>query len=147
MGIREEMPVLARHEGEWDGTYIVVDTNGTVLDRHRAQITCAFPTEGPYAYQQTNRYTWPDGRTETIDFPATYRDGNIWFDTDRLVGHAWEVDERTVILTWSYRSDPQTYLYEMIQLDDTAVQRSRVWQWFERGRVTRRTLIEEHRVS
>lgn len=45
--IRTAMPVLARHEGDWEGTYIHVDVNGAEIDRHKAELQCRFPTEGP----------------------------------------------------------------------------------------------------
>lgn len=43
-------------------------------------------------------------------------------------------------------SDKQIH-YEMIQLDETGTKRSRVWQWFENGECTRRTLINERKVG
>ena len=147
MGIREEMPLLARHEGDWRGTYTYVDAGGNVIDKHSSLITCAFPDVGEFAYQQTNRYTWEDGRKQEIDFPASYKEGKIYFDTERLVGHAWEVDERTIVLTWRYVHAPQEYLYEMIQLDDSGDHRHRTWHWFRDGICYQRTLIDEERVK
>ena len=100
-GIREGMPVLARHAGEWEGEYIHVDPDNNVIDRHRSHLQCKFPDDGPYAYHQINTYIWDDGRREEIHFPAVYRDGQIWWDTDRIDGRAWEIDPRTVCLTWT----------------------------------------------
>jgi hypothetical protein len=141
------MPVLARHEGEWDGEYIWVDANGMVIDRHRAQLTCRFPQDGSFAYWQTNRYTWPDGRTEVNEFPAVYHDNQIWFDTERLAGHAWEVDNRVVILTWVYKHDPSGYFYELIHLSDDGNYRTRTWHFIQDGKCTKRTLINEVHIS
>jgi hypothetical protein len=45
------------------------------------------------------------------------------------------------------RDEPGLYLYEMIQLSDCRRYRSRVWQWFRDGRLLRRTLIDEVKVS
>ena len=145
MGIRDEMPLLARHEGEWFGTYVYVDLEGKVIDRHASHLTCSFPERGEHAYYQINRYEWEDGRREEFHFPATYKDKKIWFDTERIRGYAWEVDDRTVILTWRYKSAPETYLYEMIQLSPCGRYRARTWHWFEDGRIVRRTLINEER--
>jgi hypothetical protein len=146
MGIREDMPVLASHEGSWTGEYVHVDPAGNILDRHRADLSCSFPTDGEFPYWQVNKYTWEDGREETIQFPATFKDKAIWFETDRIDGHAWEIDERTVMLTWTYKNDPGNYLYEMIQIDVTKTQRARTWHWFEGGELVKRTLIKETRV-
>lgn len=147
MGIKDEMPLLARHEGLWEGEYIWVDRDGKIVDRHRANLACTFPSESEWEYLQINTYTWPDGRVEVNEFPATYRDKQIHFDTDRILGHAREVDKNTVVLTWTRKDDPTGYFYEMIQLDETGTKRSRIWQWFENGECTRRTLINERKVG
>lgn len=148
MGIREAMPLLARHEGDWRGAYVHVDADGDRLDRHDSYLECRLPAAG--GYHQVNRYTWADGRTERIDFPARFEaepSPRIVFDTERITGHAWEVDDRTVILTWRYRSDPGNHLYEMIQLSDDGAHRARTWHWFDGGLLVRRTLIREERVA
>lgn len=147
MSLRDEMPLLARHEGEWVGTYIYIDAEGKILDRHSSHLTCRFPDADLNAYHQTNRYTWDDGRTEEHQFPATYRDGKIWFDTERIRGYAWEVDDKTLMLTWHYRREPEKYLYEMIQLSSDGHHRARTWHWFdENGEIYKRTIIKEERV-
>lgn len=144
--IRREMPVLARHEGEWEGAYIHVDAENRELDRHRSHLSCQFPAEGPFAYRQINTYTWDDGREEVIPFPATYRDHRIWFDTDRIQGSAWEIDDRTVVLNWVRRDQPGTYLYEMIQISADNSHRGRTWHWFADDKLFKRTCITERRV-
>lgn len=146
--IRSEMPLLARHEGTWQGTYTYVDSQGAVTDRHASVLTCGFPDDDTeYAYFQTNRYTWEDGREETIAFPATYRDGHIYFDTERINGHAWEVDDRVIVLTWNYLKQPGVVLYELIHLDESGRHRTRTWHWLRDGVCFQRTLIDEEKVS
>ena len=147
MAIKDEMPLLARHEGEWEGTYTVLDRDGNVTDTHRSHLTCSFPESGDPPYFQVNEYTWADGKTERIEFPAAYKDGKIWFDTERINGAAWEVDERTIVLHWVYVASPNIYLYEMISLDDAGQNRSRTWHWFKDGILFQRTLIDEKRVK
>jgi len=147
MTIRTDMPVLARHEGEWEGEYIYIDMDGKEFDRHRAQLSCAFPAEGQHAYYQINRYTWPDGRHQEIHFPATYRDKRIWWDTDRIFGSAWEIDARTVVLTWTRKDLPGEYLYEMIQISEDGQNRGRTWHWFKDDVMYQRTIIRERRIG
>ncbi len=144
--IRTDMPVLARHEGEWEGVYIHVDADNREIDRHRSHLQCLFPAEGPHAYYQINTYLWADGRREEIHFPAAYRDKAIWWDTERIVGRAWEVDARTVMLTWSRKDTPAAYLYEMIQLSEDGRHRGRTWHWFENDILVKRTCIRETRL-
>ena len=149
--IREGMPVLARHEGEWVGTYIDLDAEGREVRRAQSHLSCLFPPDGEWAYHQINRYNWDDGTYEENHFPAKYRDGRIWWDTDRIVGSAWELERddkgRTVCLTWDRKDLDGVYFYEMIQIsaDDSA--RNRTWHWFKDDRLFKRTIISEHRVA
>lgn len=149
--IKRVMPLLARHEGVWEGWYRTFDRDGNKVDEHRSRLICRFPEGGTYPYHQTNIYSWEDGRTETRDFPARYRDGRVWFDTELITGWAAEVDldqfRRTVMLYWERKSEPGLFLYEMIQLSDCGRFRQRTWQWIRDGRTHLRTLIDEEKVS
>jgi len=145
--IRAGMPVLARHEGEWRGEYIHVAPDNSLIDRHASHLICAFPGGGEYDYFQKNIYTWNDGRREELDFPARYRDGRIWWDNERIAGSAWEIDERTIVLQWSRKDLPRSYLYEMIQINESNDKRGRTWHWFVDDELVRRTCIKESRTA
>jgi hypothetical protein len=145
--IRDEMPVLARHAGDWMGTYTLMDCAGNILDRHQSHLTCTFPEDDPTKYYQINRYTWADGKREEHCFPGTYQDKKLWFDTDRIKGHAWEVDDSTIILWFSYKTVPDFYLYEMIQISPCNNYRARTWHWFKNNQIYQRTLIQEERLN
>ncbi len=151
MGIREDMPLLARHEGVWDGTYRYYNAAGEKIDEHKSRLFCRLHDRGPHLYHQTNHYTWADGRTEVRDFPAEYRDGRIWWDNELIVGWAAEVgldaNNRTMMLYWQRTGDPSLYLYEMIQLADGGDTRCRTWHWIRNGLLETRTAIEERRVT
>lgn len=144
--LRDQMPVLARHEGDWQGTYTLMDLTGKILDQHHSHLTCQFPADNPNAYHQINRYTWPDGKAEEHQFPGTYRDKKLWFDTDRILGQAWEVDDATLILRFTYKTIPNFYLYEMIQISPCNRHRARTWHWFKDHQLYQRTLIQEERI-
>ncbi|HLP89269.1 MAG TPA: DUF3598 family protein [Nostocaceae cyanobacterium] len=145
--MREEMPVLTRHTGEWKGIYTLVDTIGKILDRHQSYLICQFPENSSYDYYQINRYTWDNGKQEEHQFPATYQDKKIWFDTERLEGKAWEIDDSTIILWFAYKQFPAMYLYEMIQISPDNNHRARTWHWFKDHQIYQRTLIQEERVK
>lgn len=151
MGIREEMPLLARHEGVWDGVYTYYNAAGEKIDEHRSRLFCRFPDGGDCPYHQTNHYTWADGRTDIRDFPATYADKRIWWDNDLIKGWAAEaaLDQfhRTVMLYWQRQGDPNLYLYEMIQISDDGQNRCRTWHWIRNGLLETRTAIQEKLVS
>ncbi|MDM7957476.1 DUF3598 domain-containing protein [Blastomonas sp.] len=151
MGIREDMPILARHEGVWDGVYTYYNAAGEKIDEHQSRLFCRFPDDGPFPYHQTNHYTWPDGRTEIREFPAAYRDKRVWWDNELIVGWAAEVGldayNRTVMLYWQRQGDPSLYLYEMIQISDDGNSRCRTWHWIRNGLLETRTAIQETRVT
>jgi hypothetical protein len=151
MGIREEMPLLTRHEGVWEGTYRYYDAAGEKVNEHRSVLLCRIPEGGPHPYHQTNHYLWSDGRREVRDFPAEYRDRRIWWDNELIKGWAAEeqLDEnkRTVVLYWQRQDDPELYLYEMIQIADDGETRCRTWHWIRGGRLETRTAIEERLVT
>lgn len=152
MGIREDMPVLARHEGVWDGTYVYFNAANEKVDEHASRLFCRFLDDNPDTpYHQTNHYTWPDGRIEVRDFPAAYRDGRVWWDNELIVGSAWEVKEdaesRAVMLYWQRTGDPSLYLYEMIQISDDGQNRCRTWHWIRNGLLETRTAIQEKLVT
>ena len=147
MGIREDMPLLLRHEGVWDGTYTYFNAQDEMVDQHKSRLFCRMLDDGPHPYHQTNHYTWADGRTEIRDFPATYRDGRIWWNNELIVGWASAVplDElgRTMMLYWQRTGDPSLYLYEMIQISDDGQNRCRTWHWIRNGMLETRTAIQE----
>jgi hypothetical protein len=140
------MAVLARHEGDWVGTYLLIDIEGKILDKHTSHLTCQFPSDNSYDYYQINRYKWADGKREEHHFPGTYQDKKLWFDTDRIQGHAWEADSATVILQFAYKTTPDSFLYEMIQISPCNNYRARTWHHFKNNQIFQRTLIQEERL-
>jgi len=144
------LPLLARHEGVWEGVYQVFNADGEKTDEHASRLICRFPDQGA-PYHQTNMYRWADGRREVRDFPAGVKDGRLFFDNDLINGWACDVAlddfKRTTMLNWVRTGEPDLYLYEMIQLSDDSQARARVWQWFKADRLFQRTLIQERFVS
>ncbi|NBW82517.1 DUF3598 family protein [bacterium] len=146
MSIQKEMPLLARHAGQWTGVYTTVDAEGKIIDRHASYLTCEFSDDPKFPYKQTNRYMWDDGKTEEHFFPASYANKKIWFESERISGAAWEADEDTVMLTWKRKDIANSKLVEMIQLSSDGLRRSRTWHWFVDDKLVKRTLIEENKV-
>jgi hypothetical protein len=151
MGIKEDMPILARHEGVWDGVYSYYNAAGDKIDEHKSRLFCRFHERGPHLYHQTNYYTWADGRTDIREFPADYHDKRVWWDNDLIKGWAAEVGldtlNRSVMLYWQRQGDPSLYLYEMIQIADSGVDRCRTWHWIRNGLLETRTAIQEKLVT
>lgn len=140
-----KFPVFARHEGVWQGTYKVVDTkNGQILDQHDSKLTCKM--SGDNGYYQKNEYAWSDGRVETREFPGEFCDGALCFDTPRLLGKAYEVNENTICLLWTYKDQANWKLSEIITLESDT-HRCRTWQHFENGGFVKITVIDEHKMT
>lgn len=151
MGIRDDMPLLARHEGVWDGVYTYYNAAGEKVDEHKSRLLCRVDEDSEHPYHQTNHYIWDDGRKDIRDFPAVYRDKRIWWDNDLIKGWAAEVsldqNNRTMMLYWQRTGDPSLYLYEMIQLADDGQSRCRTWHWIRNGQLETRTAIQEKLVT
>jgi hypothetical protein len=149
--IKAALPLLALHEGTWQGTYRYYDSAGEKVDEHESRLVLRLPAEGPWPYVQTSEYTWPSGKREKREFTATYRDGRLWFDSERISGWAAEVTldahRRTAMLYWTRKDEPGTYLYEMSQLSDCRRYRTRIGQWLAGGQTRLRILIDEQRVE
>ena len=151
--VRDRLPVLARHEGVWDGTFMRLDANNSVAAQFKSRIIKRFlPDEfWPQIYHQTNIYDLPDGTHQVIDTKGAYRDGKIHFGSARVQG--WQLDDttdpfnRSVLLYMVYTSDPNQYVYEMINISDDGQHRTRITQFLKDGRNMRRTLIDEELVS
>jgi len=148
MSLRAGMPLLARNEGVWEGYYRYYDKNGEKVDEHKSRLLCRIKDDRDY--HQTNLYRWADGSRETRDFPARIENNRLVLYTE-IDGWASAVDldehQRTMMLHWTRKNEPDLYLYEMIQLSDDGESRARVWQWFKSDRLFQRTLIDERRVS
>lgn len=148
MSLKNSMPVLARHEGVWDGYYRYYNNQGIKVDEHKSRLLCRLIDNKDY--HQTNLYRWEDGKSDFRDFPAEIINNRLIFNTD-IDGWCAEVDldeyKRTMFLYWKRKNEPNTYLYEMIQMSDDGLTRARTWQWFKNDRLFQRTLIDETRVS
>lgn len=150
--MRAEMPILARHEGVWEGVYRYYDAvTGQLTEQHKSRLFCRFRDDGSATYHQTNHYYWADGKVEVREFPAEYRDGRVWWDNEHIKGWAGTMlpddHNRSTCLNWVRQGEPDLYLYEMIQISDCSNFRCRTWHWIKAGRCFQRTLIDEHKVS
>lgn len=141
------MPAMLRHTGTWQGTYLHQDVNGATLDKHNARVICEFPESGEYAYIQHNLFTWEDGSQQEYTLPGRLKDNKLWWDTPTFSGCAWQTDYDVILLNLSRKDEVGAHFFEMITLGDTGQFRSRTWQWFKDGKLYKRTLCDEQKVS
>lgn len=147
--IKSNMPVLARHEGVWEGTYRFITPHLQVVDQYDFHIEVSFPDDshGGITYRQLSHYDWPDGRTGDIDFEAQFQGGQVVFDTEAISGRMWEIDSNTLYLTFGFPDQPGIKVCEMIQLAENNKDRARTWHWFKDEVLFQLTLVEEQRIS
>jgi len=132
------------HTGIWKGTYKRIAPDGTIMYQHKSKLT--FRLVGNKWYQ-TNLYNFADGREEFHNFGEAIFDENgvMTFDNPRIYGKAWE-GEKNVMLTWTYKDQPGSQLYEMITLIEEG-HRMRVWQFSQDGEFQGLMMIEERKIA
>ena len=146
--IKARMPLLARHEGTWAGTYRFITPQMKLLDQYDFKINVSFPDDGKdgLTYRQESFYTWPDGRARSLVFDATYANGRAVFD-GRISGSVRELDDRTLYVHFCFEDQPGVDVCEMIQLAANNIDRGRTWHWFKDGKLFQITLVDEHRAA
>jgi hypothetical protein len=149
VNLREELPVVARHEGVWEGQLLQVDPDLEGLELYETSVVVDLSGDRGFPYYQQNRYEWPDGSEETHELPGEYSGGRIVYDTTYVQGEAWEAahDDRSVIVTWTRPREPDCSFHEIITINDAGDERARVWQLFDEKGLRKWTVIEEHRVE
>ena len=147
--IKQNMPLLARHEGTWAGTYRFITPQLELLDEYTFRINVMFPDDGKggITYRQESFYTWPDGREQALIFEAQYTGDGLVTWKGPIAGRMWELDDRTIYLTFSFEEQPGVDVCEMIQLAPNNHDRARTWHWFKDGKLFQLTLVDENRVS
>ena len=143
----QDMPVMLKHEGIWQGSYTHVDIHGKVIDQHDSKVICEFPTSGESAYTQHNHFTWSDGTSKQVSFPGQQQGNRIWWDTETFSGYGWESGADTVMLKLDRKDIPGAYFLEVIILSENNIDRARTWHWFKDGQLFQRTLCDERRVQ
>jgi len=135
------------HEGVWEGVYTHINAQAEIEDRHLARVICEFPAHGETVYRQHIRFTWDDGRVRSDVFEGIERDGALWYDTATFHGRSWETEDGLILLNLQRKDDPGAHFFEIIAMGETGEHRARTWHWFKDGKLFRRTLCDEVRIS
>lgn len=141
------MPGMRLHEGTWEGVYTHIDSDAAIIDKHKVRIRCEFPTSGEFVYIQHNHFMWEDGREFKATLPGTFKDDRLWWDLDTFKGSAWETKDGLILLNLDRKDDPGANFFELIAMGSTGRHRSRTWHWFKDGKLFKRTLCDEWKVS
>jgi hypothetical protein len=149
MRLAEYLPVIVRHAGVWEGTFARIDADNNVQAKFRSQIVFRLLDDAhwPDIYLQTNTYWLPGGSVQSFDTPGSFRDGRLWFESDRVRG--WSADDpldtegANALLFMEVLYDPGTHIYEMAQISRDNTRRSRAVQFVRDAVTIQRTLIDE----
>jgi hypothetical protein len=146
--IKEKMPLLARHEGTWAGTYRFVTPKMELIDQYDFRINALFPDDGKggLTLRQESFYTWPDGRKRELTYEGTYKDGVVTFE-GRISGWIKELDDRTLNMRFWFSDQPGVDVLEAIHLAKNNRDRGRTWNWFKDEKLFQITLVDEQRVA
>ncbi len=145
--LRGHLPLLARHEGIWEGEYTHLGPDRGVQDQHLFRILVEIPDAGSAHYRQSSHYWWADGRAQQLVYEGRYRDGEVHIDNGRIHGACRAIDEETLYITFGFHADPAGHVCEMIQLSPDGRHRARTWHWFRDHVLWRITLVRERRAD
>lgn len=138
------LTLFPKHGGVWEGTYKRLNAAGELIGEHKSRLSLRLDGN---EWRQSNLYEFPDGRVEFHNFGLSHFDKNgvMTFDNARIYGKSWETDG-SIILWWTYKEEPGSKLYEIINLIDDK-HRMRVWQHSTNGVFEGLTMIEEWKVA
>jgi hypothetical protein len=146
------LPSLARQQGVWRGVFRRYDATGTLLAEFPSEIIVRVETNSTTTeYHQTNIYRPAGAPVQRIDSRGEIRDGRFWFENARLRGWSMDIpgDESGLgaVLVMHYTDGSKQSVYEIITRSEDGRRRWRATQYFQDGKLTRRTLIDEEKVT
>ena len=153
---RPSLMAMARHElaqydsfaqllggiaGVWEGTYTHLTPAGGLIERYGSrQETRLRGTD----WFERIIYTREGQEREVLDFKARITGDTVTFDDPDFHGISYLVEGRLTVFPYHWKSNPSREIVEIITLA-TDIYRTRLWQTFDDGALTRLTVIEESR--
>lgn len=141
------MPNFVAHAGQWQGKHLHFSTTGCLLETHTVFLEHAFPASGGFAHVQTSRFSCEDGQEHELVQKSILRDDRLCWNNGTFKGCIWEADHGIILLNMHQIEYPNICLNEMICLEPDAKRRSRTRQWFREGKLFKRTICDEIRLS
>ena len=151
--LRRRIPLTAKMEGVWEGTFRRVDGNGEIMETLPSRITVRLLPDGEiYDYHQTNVLNPGSDDEQRIESFGKWDVDRLRFFNDRLEGWAKAVaaDEagETSVFLMEFKDGSGLTVSEVVSFrpGDPDV-RMRATQYMRDGHIVRRTLIDEIKVS
>lgn len=149
---RSGLPHIAEQQGVWRGMFRRYDANGRLAAEFPSEITMRVIVRGDKLdYHQTNHYFPKDQPEEIIESYGEVRDGRVYFGNARLDG--WKMDvpddptQRSAVILMDYKDGSGLYAHEIVSVSADGRFRARATQYLKDGRIVRRTLIDEEKLT
>jgi hypothetical protein len=133
--------ILRDMSGVWEGTYTVLAPDGAVLER--------FPSRQEGRMEGTDwteKVTYlREGAEPAVRHYRAIVDGDsVQFVDTEMWGTTSRAGDQAIVFTFGWNDRPQERIVEMSM--PTGDYRTRLWQHFEDGKLSRLTVIEERRI-
>ena len=149
---RSSAPDMARQQGVWKGTFRRYDADGKLTAEFPSEIIArVISKDGKQVFHQTNRYSPAGAAQQVIESYGEIRDGRIWFENERLSGWSMDIPAdasgRGAVVVMDYKDGSGQYVYEIVARSQDGKSRSRATQYLKDGKIQRRTLIDEVKIT
>lgn len=127
--------------GVWEGTYTHLHPDGSPMERFATRQETRLRGEDWF---ERIIYRRAGQEQEVLDFRARIVGDMVLFDDPNFLGVSYLVEGRLTVFPYHWKNEPDREIVEIITLA-TDEYRTRLWQTFDGGRLTRLTVIEEER--
>ena len=151
--LRRRMPLNAKMEGVWEGTFRRVGPKGEIIEALPSRITVQLLPDGEaYDYRQINVLNPDSDEEQRIESYGKWDVDRLRFFNTRLEGWAKAVaaDEagQTAVFLMEFKDGSGLTVSEVVSFrPGNPDVRMRATQYMRDGRIVRRTLIDEMKVS
>lgn len=151
--LRRRMPLTTKMEGVWEGTFRRVGPKGEIIEALPSRITVQLLPDGEaYDYRQINVLNPDSDAEQRIESYGKWDVDRLRFFNTRLEGWAQAVaaDEagQTAVFLMEFKDGSGLTVSEVVSFrPGNPDARMRATQYMREGRIVRRTLIDETKVS
>lgn len=133
--------ILRDMSGVWQGTYTVLGADGSLLERFESR------QEGRMeGTDWTEKVVYlREGAEPAVRHYRAIVDGDsVRFVDEEMWGSTHRAGDQAILFTFGWNHRPEERIVEMSM--PTGDYRTRLWQHFEDGKLSRLTMIEERRI-
>jgi hypothetical protein len=141
------IPVVARHQGTWEGTYRSLTPQLQLIDAWTFRIVVSLGQSAADAYRQHTTYRWPNGKTSETSFTAALVDGHLTWADARIKGTMHLLGPEAMLAEMQFTADPDGVIMEMARIAADGAARSRVGMVSRRGVLEKIQIADERRVA